>query len=72
MSFLVLCLSDVNANPNKRARQPALLGDHPPEYGKDLSSQDTTNIGAGLVHTEAGINSFFNVTKCDLLSTVVA
>ncbi|XP_042560028.1 heterogeneous nuclear ribonucleoprotein L-like isoform X6 [Clupea harengus] len=23
---------DVNANPNKRARQPALLGDHPPEY----------------------------------------
>ncbi|XP_046891293.1 heterogeneous nuclear ribonucleoprotein L-like isoform X4 [Hypomesus transpacificus] len=25
--------SDVNANPNKRQRQPALLGDHPPEYG---------------------------------------
>ncbi|XP_008424903.1 heterogeneous nuclear ribonucleoprotein L isoform X3 [Poecilia reticulata] len=24
---------DVNANPNKRQRQPALLGDHPPEYG---------------------------------------
>uniref|UniRef100_A0A3P8YMD7 RRM domain-containing protein n=1 Tax=Esox lucius TaxID=8010 RepID=A0A3P8YMD7_ESOLU len=24
---------DPNANPNKRARQPALLGDHPPEYG---------------------------------------
>uniref|UniRef100_A0A8C5CDG5 RRM domain-containing protein n=1 Tax=Gadus morhua TaxID=8049 RepID=A0A8C5CDG5_GADMO len=23
---------DVNANPNKRQRQPALLGDHPPEY----------------------------------------
>lgn len=30
-----LCLvDDVNANPNKRQRQPALLGDHPPEYGK--------------------------------------
>uniref|UniRef100_A0A673GRQ2 Heterogeneous nuclear ribonucleoprotein L-like n=1 Tax=Sinocyclocheilus rhinocerous TaxID=307959 RepID=A0A673GRQ2_9TELE len=25
---------DMNANPNKRQRQPALLGDHPPEYGK--------------------------------------
>ncbi|XP_063061246.1 heterogeneous nuclear ribonucleoprotein L-like isoform X5 [Engraulis encrasicolus] len=24
---------DVNANPNKRARQPPLLGDHPPEFG---------------------------------------
>ncbi|XP_035288979.1 heterogeneous nuclear ribonucleoprotein L isoform X2 [Anguilla rostrata] len=24
---------DLNANPNKRQRQPALLGDHPPEYG---------------------------------------
>ncbi|XP_016327358.1 heterogeneous nuclear ribonucleoprotein L2 isoform X1 [Sinocyclocheilus anshuiensis] len=24
---------DMNANPNKRQRQPALLGDHPPEYG---------------------------------------
>uniref|UniRef100_A0A8C7KUK6 Heterogeneous nuclear ribonucleoprotein L n=1 Tax=Oncorhynchus kisutch TaxID=8019 RepID=A0A8C7KUK6_ONCKI len=24
---------DPNANPNKRVRQPALLGDHPPEYG---------------------------------------
>ncbi|XP_061104135.1 heterogeneous nuclear ribonucleoprotein L isoform X1 [Conger conger] len=23
---------DLNANPNKRQRQPALLGDHPPEY----------------------------------------
>ncbi|XP_035242138.1 heterogeneous nuclear ribonucleoprotein L-like isoform X2 [Anguilla rostrata] len=23
---------DMNANPNKRQRQPALLGDHPPEY----------------------------------------
>uniref|UniRef100_A0A3Q4GH24 Heterogeneous nuclear ribonucleoprotein L2 n=1 Tax=Neolamprologus brichardi TaxID=32507 RepID=A0A3Q4GH24_NEOBR len=26
-------INDVNANPNKRQRQPALLGDHPPEYG---------------------------------------
>uniref|UniRef100_A0A8B9JKS8 RRM domain-containing protein n=1 Tax=Astyanax mexicanus TaxID=7994 RepID=A0A8B9JKS8_ASTMX len=25
---------DMNPNPNKRPRQPALLGDHPPEYGK--------------------------------------
>ncbi|XP_066513330.1 heterogeneous nuclear ribonucleoprotein L-like isoform X1 [Hoplias malabaricus] len=24
---------DMNVNPNKRQRQPALLGDHPPEYG---------------------------------------
>ncbi|KAM7398588.1 hypothetical protein PAMA_006476 [Pampus argenteus] len=24
---------DPNANPNKRQRQPALLGDHPPDYG---------------------------------------
>jgi len=23
---------DTTANPNKRQRQPALLGDHPPEY----------------------------------------
>ncbi|KAJ8383651.1 hypothetical protein AAFF_G00216220 [Aldrovandia affinis] len=29
---------DLNANPNKRQRQPALLGDHPPEYGKTESS----------------------------------
>lgn len=29
-------VEDVNANPNKRQRQPALLGDHPPEYGKEL------------------------------------
>lgn len=33
---LLSCLfsEDVNANPNKRQRQPALLGDHPPEYGE--------------------------------------
>ncbi len=29
-----LSFSDPNANPNKRQRQPALLGDHPPEYGQ--------------------------------------
>ncbi|XP_016327359.1 heterogeneous nuclear ribonucleoprotein L2 isoform X2 [Sinocyclocheilus anshuiensis] len=28
-----LSSQDMNANPNKRQRQPALLGDHPPEYG---------------------------------------
>jgi len=33
---LSLLVDDVNANPNKRQRQPALLGDHPPEYGKAL------------------------------------
>lgn len=37
-STLLCCppvlIEDVNANPNKRQRQPALLGDHPPEYGK--------------------------------------
>ncbi|KAJ0061454.1 hypothetical protein NL108_001860, partial [Boleophthalmus pectinirostris] len=26
-------LPNPNANPNKRQRQPALLGDHPPDYG---------------------------------------
>ncbi|XP_041092362.1 heterogeneous nuclear ribonucleoprotein L-like isoform X2 [Polyodon spathula] len=26
-------VADMSANPNKRQRQPALLGDHPPEYG---------------------------------------
>lgn len=33
---LPVLVDDVNANPNKRQRQPALLGDHPPEYGKVL------------------------------------
>lgn len=33
----VFLSDDVNANPNKRQRQPALLGDHPPEYGKALT-----------------------------------
>ena len=39
--------SDVNANPNKRQRQPALLGDHPPEYGKSLGApgDHTTELG---------------------------
>lgn len=32
-TFILLPL-DPNANPNKRQRQPALLGDHPPDYGK--------------------------------------
>lgn len=37
LSFcLPVLIDDVNANPNKRQRQPALLGDHPPEYGKAL------------------------------------
>ncbi|XP_026877514.2 heterogeneous nuclear ribonucleoprotein L2 [Electrophorus electricus] len=31
---------DMNANPNKRQRQPALLGDHPPEYGGYHGYQD--------------------------------
>ncbi|XP_051934180.1 heterogeneous nuclear ribonucleoprotein L-like isoform X2 [Hippocampus zosterae] len=29
---------DMGANPNKRQRQPALLGDHPPEYSKSITS----------------------------------
>lgn len=38
LSFcLPVLIDDVNANPNKRQRQPALLGDHPPEYGKALT-----------------------------------
>ncbi|XP_047247249.1 heterogeneous nuclear ribonucleoprotein L-like isoform X2 [Girardinichthys multiradiatus] len=32
--------ADVNANPNKRQRQPALLGDHPPEYGGGYHGYD--------------------------------
>lgn len=47
LPFLIL-LDDVNANPNKRQRQPALLGDHPPEYGKALShtrgDQENTDL----------------------------
>ncbi|XP_011480496.1 heterogeneous nuclear ribonucleoprotein L isoform X1 [Oryzias latipes] len=31
---------DMNANPNKRPRQPALLGDHPPEYGGGYHGYD--------------------------------
>ncbi|XP_028428947.1 heterogeneous nuclear ribonucleoprotein L isoform X1 [Perca flavescens] len=31
---------DVNANPNKRQRQPALLGDHPPDYGGGYHGYD--------------------------------
>lgn len=32
---------DGSANPNKRVRAPALLGDHPPEYGKALRPTHT-------------------------------
>lgn len=46
--YLVL-IEDVNANPNKRQRQPALLGDHPPEYGKALSH---TQLLPVLVYTK--------------------
>ncbi|XP_054651324.1 heterogeneous nuclear ribonucleoprotein L-like [Dunckerocampus dactyliophorus] len=31
---------DMNANPNKRQRQPALLGDHPPDYGGGYHGYD--------------------------------
>lgn len=31
---------DANANPNKRQRQPALLGDHPPEYAGGYHGYD--------------------------------
>ncbi|XP_015806732.1 heterogeneous nuclear ribonucleoprotein L [Nothobranchius furzeri] len=31
---------DVSTNPNKRQRQPALLGDHPPEYGGGYHGYD--------------------------------
>ncbi|KAL7851476.1 hypothetical protein AOLI_G00218320 [Acnodon oligacanthus] len=36
---------DMNANPNKRQRQPALLGDHPPEYGGYHGYQDDSYSG---------------------------
>ncbi len=46
-----LSFSDPNANPNKRQRQPALLGDHPPEYGQSNTpsnglTSDSCFIGA--------------------------
>lgn len=34
----------MNANPNKRQRQPALLGDHPPEYGKACGVHAFTHL----------------------------
>ncbi len=34
----------MNANPNKRQRQPALLGDHPPEYGKNACGGTHINL----------------------------
>uniref|UniRef100_A0A673LLG6 Heterogeneous nuclear ribonucleoprotein L-like n=1 Tax=Sinocyclocheilus rhinocerous TaxID=307959 RepID=A0A673LLG6_9TELE len=37
---------DMNANPNKRQRQPALLGDHPPEYGGYHGYQDESYSGS--------------------------
>ncbi|KAG9278569.1 heterogeneous nuclear ribonucleoprotein L2 isoform X1 [Astyanax mexicanus] len=36
---------DMNPNPNKRPRQPALLGDHPPEYGGYHGYQDDSYGG---------------------------
>uniref|UniRef100_A0A672PWR1 Heterogeneous nuclear ribonucleoprotein L-like n=1 Tax=Sinocyclocheilus grahami TaxID=75366 RepID=A0A672PWR1_SINGR len=40
---------DPNANPNKRQRQPALLGDHPPEYGQsDAHYQLGRRVGPPL------------------------
>lgn len=36
-------IDDVNANPNKRQRQPALLGDHPSEYGEFVGAQENTH-----------------------------
>lgn len=50
--FLSPCLDplveDVNANPNKRQRQPALLGDHPPEYGKTLVAPEDQECAQNL------------------------
>uniref|UniRef100_A0A3B3CBG4 Heteroous nuclear ribonucleoprotein L n=2 Tax=Oryzias melastigma TaxID=30732 RepID=A0A3B3CBG4_ORYME len=37
---------DPNANPNKRQRQPALLGDHPPDYGGPQSGYHSYNDDA--------------------------
>lgn len=42
--LLLLLIDDVNANPNKRQRQPALLGDHPSEYGKALAPLGNKNM----------------------------
>ncbi|XP_062844429.1 heterogeneous nuclear ribonucleoprotein L isoform X2 [Trichomycterus rosablanca] len=36
---------DTGANPNKRQRQPALLGDHPPEYGQGGYGYDDGGYG---------------------------
>uniref|UniRef100_A0A673Y0C7 Heterogeneous nuclear ribonucleoprotein L n=1 Tax=Salmo trutta TaxID=8032 RepID=A0A673Y0C7_SALTR len=51
-------VSDPNANPNKRARPPALLGDHPPEYGGPTGAyhgyHDESGYGPPPPHYEGG------------------
>lgn len=41
LTTIILLSLDPNANPNKRQRQPALLGDHPPDYGNPLFKRTT-------------------------------
>lgn len=48
--FPPILVDDVNANPNKRQRQPALLGDHPSEYGKALTPEGSTNTHRNSHH----------------------
>lgn len=45
----VLFVLDPNANPNKRQRQPALLGDHPPEFGQSFNLT-ALNIAFTFIH----------------------
>ncbi|XP_029699197.1 heterogeneous nuclear ribonucleoprotein L isoform X1 [Takifugu rubripes] len=48
---------DVNANPNKRQRQPALLGDHPPEYGKALALPEDQECEQNI-YTRGGYHGY--------------
>lgn len=58
-------LSDMNANPNKRQRQPALLGDHPPEYGKarwgTRVNTFASQTGGVIVKTTTNWDAFITV-----------
>lgn len=62
-------LSDMNANPNKRQRQPALLGDHPPEYGKACGVHAFTHLTHLLANGGLDVKT---TTNWGVLITVAA
>lgn len=64
---------DPNANPNKRQRQPALLGDHPPDYGKRKSWSD--HFRGSITHQHCIRTLFFfsfTPMKVDLKGVITA